>query len=212
VRRISERIKKNKGASSGPGSQSSLDLAGEMVRLERRAVEAETVLAREREAYAARVKEMEDKLRNLEPWLRQLKGEYQKAASERDELRHQLKRSASASSGGGDTTATLLLRSERESALRDAEAARAERDAAVAETEMLRKRFESDQSAPSEKWKKHVLAAEEARDKAVEEAKQLRKTVGDSRRSETEIKRLLTQISQLETTTSAHKAVARAAQ
>src|SRR5438552_4009202 len=105
VRRISERIKKNKGSTPGTASQSSLDLAGEMVRLERRAVDAETTLSRERDAYTVRVREMEAKLRNLEPWLRQLKGEYQKAANERDETRRQLKRAEAAPSNAGDTTA-----------------------------------------------------------------------------------------------------------
>jgi len=209
VRRISERLKKKQGAANASGAQSNLDIAGEMVRLERRAIEAETTLAQERDAYSLRVKEMEDKLRNLEPWLRQLKGEYQKAAAERDELREELNRAASKA---GSTTAAMVLESEREAALREAEAARAERDAAVAEAEMLRTRSESDRASPSASWQKHIAAAEKARDQAIEEAKQLRKAVGDARRSETEIKRLLTQIDQLETTTAAHKAVARAAQ
>src|SRR6185295_355241 len=88
VRRLSDRIRRrSKGA---PTTQTSLDLAGELVRLERRAREAEDVLERERDAFALRVHEMEEKLRKLDPWLRELKSEYQKAAAERDQLRDEL--------------------------------------------------------------------------------------------------------------------------
>ena len=52
VHRISDRIKK-KGAGA-PTTQSSLDLANELVRLERRALEAEALLLQERDAHSLR--------------------------------------------------------------------------------------------------------------------------------------------------------------
>ena len=212
VRRISERIKKRSGGAAT--TQSSLDLASDLVRLERRAIEAEAALEREREGHGVRTREMEDKLRKLEPWLRQLKSEYQKAATERDRLRDELARVQKNAAGpsAADLSKTSVLESEKEAAFREAEAARAARDAALAEAESLRRRIDNEEQNAQSSSDERIAAAEKARDQALEDVKQMRKAAGDGRRAEEEVRRLLKQIEQLETTTAAHKAVARAAQ
>jgi chromosome segregation ATPase len=208
VRRISDRIRRK--GSGGPTTQTGLDVAGELVRLDRRAREAEASLERERGAYALRVQEMEDKLKKVEPWLRQVKSEYQKASAERDRLRDELARGTR--NGSPETVAVEKDEKTRAVSLREAEAARVERDAALAEASNLRKRFESQKSSADAAAEVRIAAAETARDQAAEDLDQMRKTAGDGRRADEEVKRLLKQVEQLETTTSAHKAVARAAQ
>jgi archaellum component FlaC len=208
VRRISDRIRRK--SNGGTTTQSGLDVAGELVRLERRAREAEASLERERGAYAMRVQEMEEKLKKVEPWLRQLKSEYQKASAERDRLRDELSRGTR--SGSPETVAVEPDDRSRMGTLLEAEAARAERDAALAEAESLRKRIESQRSNTDPSAELRIAAAEKARDEAAEDLKQLRRTTGDGRRADEEVRRLQKQVEQLETSTSVHKAVARAAQ
>lgn len=215
VRRISDRIRGQMGPQGGPTTQQSIDLASELVRLERRALEAEAILLRERDQYSTRVKEMEEKLRKLEPWLRRLRTEYQEAASERDRLRDEVAKLAK--EGGGAPSkeqqhAIDVLRTEREAALRESEASKAARDAALAEAGTLRQRLDNDLRTLQESWRQRIETAEQSRDKALDELKSLRQAMNHNRRADEEVKRLLKQVEQLETTTAAHKAVARAAQ
>ncbi len=208
VRRISDRIRRK--SNGGPTTQSGLDLAGELVRLERRAREAEACLERERGAYTMRVQEMEEKLKKVEPWLRQLKAEYQKASAERDRLRDELARGTR--SGSPETVAVLPDEKTRIESLLEVDAARVERDAALAEAESLRRRIESQRSNADVAAEVRIAAAEKARDEAAEDLKQLRRTTGEVRRTDEAVRRLQKQVEQLETSTSVHKAVARAAQ
>lgn len=213
VRRISDRIRSAPGT-AGPSTTASTDLAQELAAYERRALEAEGTLTRERDAYSVRVREMEDKLRKLEPWLRRLRQEFQDASQQRDKLQARLdeaEKNAGAAPARSPEQDTAL-RAEREVALREAEAAKAARDAALAEAASLRTRLENDLRTLQESWKQRIETAEGSRDKALDEIKNLRTQIGAQRRAEEEIKRLVKEKEALETTTAAHKAVARAAQ
>ncbi len=214
VRRISDRIRGQMGPQSGPTTQQSIDLASELVRLERRALEAEAILLRERDQYSTRVKEMEEKLRKLEPWLRRLRTEYQEASAERDRFRDEVARLGrdGAAPSKEQQHEIDALRTEREAALRESEAAKAARDAALAEAGTLRQRLDNDLRTLQESWRQRIETAEQSRDKALDELKSLRQAMNHNRRADEEVKRLLKQVEQLETTTAAHKAVARAAQ
>lgn len=213
VRRISDRIRSAPG-SAGPSTTASTDLAQELATLERRALEAEGTLVRERDAYSIRVREMEDKLRKLEPWLRRLRQEFQDASQQRDKLQARLDEMEKGAGAGPARSPEqdAALRAEREVALREAEAAKAARDAALAEAASLRTRLENDLRTLQESWKQRIDTAEASRDKALDEVKGLRTQLGAQRRADEEIKRLLKEKEALETTTAAHKAVARAAQ
>lgn len=210
MRKLSDRIRD----AAGPASAERSELAAELASIESRALEAEATLVQEREVYTQRVKEMEEKLRKLEPWLRRLRSEYQVASDERDQLRDRiatLERDLSAGAARS-TEADSALAVEREAAHREAEAAVAARDAALAEVASLRQRLENDLRTLQESWRQRIETAEASRDKALDESKQMRQQLGVQRRTEEEIKRLLKQVEQADTTTSVHKAVARAAQ
>lgn len=212
VRRISDRIRSASG--TAPTTTQSADLAQELAALERRALDAEGTLERERHAYTIRVQEMEEKLRKLEPWLRRLRAEFQEASTERDRLRDRVTQleKDSAAAGGRPSEQEGVLRAELEAAAREAEAAKAARDAALAEAAGLRQRLDNDLRNLQESWRQRIEQAESARDKALDEVKSFRQQLGGQRRQDEEIKRLLKEVEQLETTTAAHKAVARAAQ
>src|SRR5262245_21074808 len=61
LRRMQDRIKKK--TSGGPTTQSGLDLANELVKLDRKAREIETTLTKERDTYAARARDLEEKMK-----------------------------------------------------------------------------------------------------------------------------------------------------
>src|SRR5262245_54418171 len=210
VRRIYDRIKKRPGGP--PTTQTSLDLAGEIVRLERRAreadaelerrtKEADSTLEREREAFALRVRDMEDKLRRLEPWLRQLRAEYLKTATERDQLKDDLTRAKTETKGPRseeDQERIGRLEAQLLEAKAAHDAARVARDAASEEVESLPPRGVDEQRASEDESAKRLAAAEIARDDAAREAAELREMLSAARTAEEETARLREQLAAVE--------------
>ncbi len=178
-------------------------LAEELTAVERRALEAEEALARERHASAERIGEMEARLRGLEPWLRKLKQEHERITAERDELL----RTADA------VTRTKAGASAEVTALgHDLAAARTERDAAVAELVALRKRIKHDQEEMLLAWQRRITSAEAARDAAQAELAEARRTAHVSAGTGEELRGLKAQLEQATAELSAQAAIARTAQ
>ncbi len=199
VRRISERLRPDGGPAPTHGQ-----LTAELVALERRALEAEDMLVRERHRHAEKLREREAKLRRLEPWLRRLKGQYEEICRERDSLADQLGQITSACDGG--------VRVEHEALDRELAAALAARDAAIAESQALRTRIENDEVSRSEAVSRRIAAAETARDDAQERLLAVQRRFEDARRAAEGTKQLRIEIDQTQQTVAAHKAVARASQ
>jgi len=182
-------------AASNPASAA--DLAEQLVTLEARAVAAEDLLAKERDAHAQRVEAMEGKLRQLEPWIRKLRAEHQQVISERDDLRKQPGAAGESVGDGARAEITAL---------------RAERDAALNNVAALTVQMESETADLDRRWTRRVEVIEAAREEAASRLVAAENAAADVRHDTAEIQVLKGELTTSRQTLAAHKAVARAAQ
>ncbi len=176
---------------------SAVDLAQQLAAVEARAVAAEDQLARDRHDHAERVREMEGKLRDLDPWIRKLRGEYQQTVDERDALRKQL--SVETGSVADGVRAEIVALS-------------AERDSALADVAALTTQLEADTADLDRRWTRRVEVIEAAREEAVTKLVAAERVATESRQGADEVRGLTTELDSARQTVAAHKAVARAAQ
>ncbi len=158
---------------------------------------AEDQLARDRYDHAERVREMEGKLRQLEPWIRKLRGEFKDVVGERDALRERLSSAAGSAADGARAEMVALT---------------AERDAALADVVELTMRLEADVADLDRRWTRRVETIEAAREDAVTKLAALDHAATEARQGADEVRHLTTELDGARKTVSAHKAVARAAQ